>query len=305
VLGYFFLHHPKPVRHVQYIEGVLGTTLELWLETTRPQSSENRIVQEIQRLEQIFSRFIPDSELNRFLQTQGVRFAASPELEYVLQHALEWQRRSGGAFHIGTDALLAVWKNARNLPTTAELAPMVQALQEPWLELSASYAVRHADLPINLGGIAKGYIADVAAKKADANEVLINLGGDLVHRGQKPVVASIANPRSSADNAPPLERIQICNQGLATSGHTHRGFAVGQTRVSHLFDPRTGQPVEHVLAASVLAPDAMTADVLATVCSVLLPQQSLELLANEPHIGVCIVDNYQVHHNEFWKQHQL
>jgi FAD:protein FMN transferase len=167
--------------------------------------------------------------------------------------------------------------------------------------------VRHSRLPINLHAIAKGYIADCAAQKATqhACDVLVNLGGDLVHRGYKALTVSIANPFSSTDNAPPLERIRICNQGLATSGHTHRGFWFAGQFFSHLLDPRTGQPVQEVLSASVLAPNAMIADVLATVCSVLPPEQSLELLHDKPHIGVCIVTNNKIHHNQFWKHHQV
>jgi FAD:protein FMN transferase len=301
------LQHPKPTRHWRHVERVLGTSLELRLESNKPQQAETALLNEIERLEQIFSRFLPDSELNRFLATQSSECPISPELEFVLLHALEWQRRSGGAFHLGADVLSQIWQTAQTPPTSAELSPTLKALEQPLLELGIGYAVRRSSLPISLNAIAKGYIADCAAQSAlrHATEVLVNLGGDLVHRGSKPITASIANPYSKADNAPPLERIQIRNQGLATSGHTHRGFWFGQEGFSHLLDPRTGQPVKHVISASVIAPNAMTADVLATVCSVLAPQQSLELLQDQPQIGLCIVTKNQIHHNTFWKQHQL
>jgi FAD:protein FMN transferase len=297
---------PKSLRHVQHFEGVLGTALELRLESSHPQQAETALLHEIERLEQIFSRFVPDSELNRFLATHNSAFVLSPELEFVLLHALEWQRRSGGAFHLGAEALVQVWQNAKTPPSAAELSPTLKALEQPLLELGVGYALRRSDLPMNLHAIAKGYIADCAAQKAaqHATEVLVNLGGDLVHRGCEAVNASIANPHTSADNAPPLERIRICNQGLATSGHTHRGFWFEQMFFSHLLDPRTGQPVQEVLSASVLAPNAMTADVLATVCSILPPEHSLELLRDQPQIGVCIVGKNKIYHNEFWKHHQ-
>lgn len=295
------------IHHQAHFENVLGTSLELRLEVakTNLENTQNAILHEIERLEQIFSRFLPDSELNRLQKSHNEPFFLSPELEYVLLHALEWQRKSGGAFHIATDALLQLWQNA--IPTQAELEPTVRSLRQPLLEMGVGYALHHAKLPINLNAIAKGCIADMAAHKAAqyASEVLVNLGGDLLHRGRKGVVASIANPHTPAANAAPLARVRICNQGLATSGHTQRGFWLGQQRFSRLLDPRNGQPVQQVLAASVIAPDAMTADVLATVCSVLAPEESLLLLRYEPQIGLCIATKERVYSNEFWKKHQL
>jgi FAD:protein FMN transferase len=300
---------PKLLHHRQHFEAVLGTALEVQLETNSHQQTKNAqaaLLHEIERLEQIFSRFVANSELNRFLATQDSAFALSPELEFVLLHAIEWQRRSGGAFHLGTEALVQIWENAQTPPSPTELLPTLKALEQPLLELGVGYAVRCTTLPINLHAIAKGYIADCAAQKAarHARNVLVNLGGDLVHRGCEAVTVNIANPHTNADNAPPLERIGIFNQGLATSGHTHRGFRFGQKHFSHLLDPRTGQPVQEVLSASVLAPNAMIADVLATVCSVLHPEQSLELLHEELQIGVCIVTKGKTYRNSFWKHHQ-
>lgn len=305
----------RAVQHIRYLEGVLGTSLELQFKARNVQiakRAENILLEEIGRLEKIFSRFLVNSELNRLLATQNTAFKLSHELESVLQAALFWQERSNGAFHLGADALGQLWKSAELndlAPITAELEVVFKALQAPMLQVGAGFATRVSSVPMNLNAIAKGFIAETAAQKAfmveDVDQVLVNLGGDLRHCGTEPVLVSIANPFSNADNALPLEKIRLCNQGLATSGGSHRGYTLAKARVSHVLDPRTGQPVKNMIAASVIAPDAMTADVLATIFSVLKPQESLELANSIPHVGCCLVSQEHVIHNEFWRLHQV
>lgn len=127
-------------------------------------------------------------------------------------------------------------------------------------------------LPLTLNALAKGHIADRAAQAAmsqGAEEVLLNLGGEIRHIGPRPVRVGVADPLAGADNAPPLARLLVCNQGVATSGRSQRG--------AHLFDPRTARPVTQMAQATVVAPDAATADVLATAFCVLEPMLSLAL----------------------------
>lgn len=100
---------------------------------------------------------------------------------------------------------------------------------------------------------------------------------------------AITSPFSSADNAPALAQIRIRNQGVATSGHTQRG--------PHLFDPRRAQPVQGVAQATVVAGDAATADVLATVFCVLEPQESLRLAEQLGVAGLIVSRSGALHSN--------
>ena len=81
----------------------------------------------------------------------------------------------------------------------------------------------------------------------------------------------IEDPRWPFDNVPPMVQISLANAALATSGTGRRGFVVGGVKYGHVIDPRTGIPVDHVLSASVVAPDAVTAGALATAAMVLAP----------------------------------
>ncbi|HEU4740028.1 MAG TPA: FAD:protein FMN transferase [Meiothermus sp.] len=279
------LKHSKPQPYTARYEGVLGTSLELHILAQHKRAArqaETQILLEIDRLEGLFSRFMPGSELNRWQSAGAAR--VSPELAWLLREAEIWQKRTRGAFHPAAEAVQALYRHT-STPSAEDLEALRAGLQAPLWELEAEQARKLTSLPLNFNALAKGRIADLACSQAlrvaGVQEVWVNLGGDLRHCGAGGLRVAIAHPFSPADNAPPLVRLAIRNQGVATSGHTQRGL--------HLFDPRTLQPVTRIAQATALALDAATADVLATAFCVLEPEESLAL-AEEYRVGCLVVD---------------
>jgi len=317
--------HPlqaRSVLHHKHFERVLGTVLELQIRASSLEvayRAETALLFEIDRLERVFSRFLSHSELVRWQCSEGEQ-KVSLELGELLAESLVWQARTGGAFHPSVDALTQVWKEAEQtglVPSSVQLKPVLEALKTPLYQVNdtARAANRLSKLPLNFNAIAKGRIADVACGAAFAVsgvlEVLVNLGGDLRHRVSPTVSPAkqnsglevdIENPFSSADNAPPIARVRVQNAAVATSGGTRRGFQVGGKWFSHVLDPRTGLPAQHMACATVLADDCATADVLATAFLVLEPSESLELADSLPRVGCLLVSqNARIHSNAFWR----
>jgi thiamine biosynthesis lipoprotein len=305
-------------RHSAHYEGVLGTSLELQVATCMQSSgpaSESAALAEIDRLEQIFNIYRPQSEVRRWEETQGQDVRVSPELLQVLAATRAWTERTGGAFHAAAEALTQLWRyHAEHGERVGDgaLEIVARELEKPlWqLDEARSTARRLTRLPIALNSVAKGFIIDRAAQAAAQVEgvraVLVNIGGDLRHVGEKPVGVAIANPFEDAENAEPVAWAQIAGEGLATSGNYRRGFRVGEEWLSHVLDPRTGRPVEHTVSASVIAPDAMSADILATVFSVLEPPQSVALADSLQGVGVLIIEaDGAATSNACWKSHAL
>ena len=123
-----------------------------------------------------------------------------------------------------------------------------------------------------------------AAWTAGLTGVLLDAGGDVIARGVAgdtghwPI--GVANPLTPYDNAPPLAVLNISEGAAATSGITARG--------SHIVDPRTGIPAVGVLSATVVAPDAVTANALATAICVLGPSEGL-LLVERARGAECLI----------------
>ena len=232
-------------------EGVLGSFLEVQLLAFPWKAGRafRAALAEVGRLEAVFSRH-RESELTRLVRQGGGR--PSPEMREVLFLALRLQEATGGAFH----------------PAPRHGGEAFRLLGEE-VEVLA---------PLDLDGLAKGYIADRAAEaalRAGAQAALVNLGGDLARRGPGRAEVAVEDPLGP-DNAPSALILPLGEGGVATSGVRHRG--------PHLLDPRTGQPAQG-LQATVLGPSAALADGLAKALFV-LGREGFPLLTAFGALGV-------------------
>jgi FAD:protein FMN transferase len=282
-------------------ENVLGTSLELRVNAESrgaAQAAEERVLGEIDRLAVIFNGYDPASELSRWQDRHDLPRRISPELFEVLRHSDFWIRKSAGAFDPRAEALTRLWSSCAKLdrlPTKDQLAS-ARALMAPpaWkLDPASRTAERVSGCPISLNGIAKGYIVGRACEAAlsskDVHGVLLNVGGDMRVCGDFTGTIGVAAPWADSESSDPLVFIKVKDRSVATSGSSQRGFRIGGKWYSHVFDPRTGEPVERALSATVVAPRAVDADALAKACCVLEPEQSLRLIQSLPDTECLIV----------------
>ncbi len=166
-------------------------------------------------------------------------------------------------------------------PAVDELADLAASIAEPRFVVGDDGRVRPTGdcRPLDLNALAKGHVVDLVVDRAFAafelDRLVVNAGGDLVHRGAEPLRLGVEDPHQPYDNAAPLAVLEVRDRAVATSGRARRWFTVDGVRRSRVLDPRTGQPVAHTASATVVAPDATTADVLATVASVLEPAEAV------------------------------
>ena len=297
----FSLWRPARFHHQSHLEGVLGTSLELQIVSTARALGaqiERDILLEIDRLEAIFSLYNSDSEFNRWQQTNEKYVAISGELAQVLAWGESWRARSHGAFNPTAECLTQLWKDGAQtgiVPDANELQALAREIAAPlWsVDLDTLRARRLTAWRASLNSIAKGFIVDravlVAQNQEAVEDILVNIGGDLRHAGQQTLPVNIADPFTRADNAAPIARIGLHNASLATSGRARRGFEIGERWFSHVLDPRNGQPVADTVSASVVASDALTADVLATICSVVSPDEAIAFVDELPDVAACLV----------------
>lgn len=211
-----------------------------------------------------FTRFDSGSELSRLNAAGGSWIAVSVELETLLRLALDAHERSGGLVHAGVlPALLAAGYTRTFSELTAadatghSVATLGRPRQVPplpdMLEVGPGRARLAPGAALDLGGLAKGWLADRCAERLGPN-ALVNLGGDLRARGGGP--DGDGWPVGFGDRT-----VLLADLGAATSGTTRRRWGDG---LHHLIDPRTGRPSESDLGeVSVLARTAADAEVLA------------------------------------------
>jgi thiamine biosynthesis lipoprotein ApbE len=289
--GVFAFHH----------ENVLGTSLELKVVArTRAAASgaEAGVLAEIDREARILSGYDPASEFSRWFKTRGEAVPVSAELFEVLSRFDRYRTLTGGALDPAAEAVTRVWKAAaaeHRLPAQAEIDAAAAAARGPhWTLDPVRHTATHlSGTPLILNSFAKSYIAgraaDAALAVAGVAGVVVNIGGDLVIRGARTEAVNIADPRNDAENAEPIARISVRNRTVATSGNYRRGVQIGGRTFSHIVDPRTGQPSDHVLSSTVVAKDPSDAGALATAFSVLTPEESAYVADAIPGIEYLLI----------------
>ncbi|NQT13927.1 MAG: DUF2271 domain-containing protein [Planctomycetes bacterium] len=287
--------------HTFHYEDVLGTSLELHVNSPSVESdhrAEAAVLQEIDRLSGILSSYSDASELAALVDGPQTARKASRELIEVLEACDRWRAVSGGAFNPAAEYLSRLWGDSakqNRLPSPSELEEAVRLVgSDAWkIDADRKTVTRRSDVPITLNAIAKGYIIDQACRAAlrenpDVTGLLLDIGGDLRVWGDAARLIGVADPSSPADNDPPLAWIKLKDAAVATSGNYARGFDIDGVHYSHIVDPRNGKPVEGVTSATVIAPRAQEADVLATILNVLEPREGI-LLANRLDGVECLI----------------
>jgi FAD:protein FMN transferase len=230
--------------------------------------------EEFERLNYMFNRFDPESELTRLNQTAAQsEFVASPELFELLAAAVEHATASAGTFDVTVAPLLDLWSRsvqAQRWPQPDEIDAALELTGADKLELDASGGtVRFTQegVAIDLGGLAKGYAVDRALEILRTSHI----GGAFINAGS----SSLAGFREEGSGGwliglrHPLERDQklvgsltMHDTALSSSGSYERSRVVGGRNCSHIVDPRTGLPAEGTLAATVMTDSATRAEVM-------------------------------------------
>jgi len=250
----------------------------------------------LDRIERLMSTYMPASEVSRF--------NASPSTDWmpvdrqtceVVRLALDVSEQSGGAFDITVAPLVNLWGfgpdgTITDRPDRERIDSVRERTGYRRLEADCTRpAIRksHAALEIDLSGIAKGYAADVVARRLEQESVdnyLVEIGGEMRLKGSKPDGASwrIGIEAPDRDQRAVFDALALADAGVATSGDYRNYLEFDGRYYSHTIDPRTGNPVEHATAAvTVIAENAAFADAMATALLVLGSDDGLALAERE------------------------
>jgi FAD:protein FMN transferase len=254
----------------------MGSHMQAWL--SAPTAEEAQILAAVpdwfEEWEQILSRFRPTSELSALNTHSGTWFNASPILYEVVADAREAAEFSKGVFNpLVLNALEAVgYDRSFEKDAPDDARPLSPVLSVPdWALIQLDDDREAIMLPknarIDLGGIGKGWAAQMAADKlADYGPCLVNAGGDLVGHGSPDESGGWLVNVPAMDETNSLMTLLLIDQAVATSGTDYRNWQRKGKQFHHLIDPRTGLPCESdILRATVVAPDASEAVVWAKV----------------------------------------
>ncbi|HZQ08154.1 MAG TPA: FAD:protein FMN transferase [Anaerolineae bacterium] len=248
-----------------------------------------------------FTRFQETSELMQLNRAAGTWFNASPELFDVMQQAYELHQQTEGLFdpsilnaleHAGYDVSMDIvrTRGASQVSTSAvtrgdfRATAFLPSQRAIWLAPSTR---------LDLGGIAKGWIAEHAAQcLADyANACAVNAGGDLFAHGVPSEGAWEIALEDPQDAERTLAVLKVPHGAVATSSITKRRWKQGNVERHHLIDPRTGLPAAtDWLSVTVIAPHATVAEVFAKALLIAGSREAHSIAAYRDDIEFIAVD---------------
>ena len=254
----------------------------------------------VDTLNQIYSDYLPESELNKLCAQAGTGrwLQVSNPLFNILQKACRASKRSAGSFDITMSPVIRLWRTARRekrLPDKDSIAAAKQRTGYHWIQFNAQkkkIRLLKPGMQLDLGGIAKGETVQRvcnALREKGLPFCLADAGGDIMAGEVPPGVAGWR----VAINVPESEdlmnaQLLLHNKAVTTSGDLYQYVEVNGVRYSHIIDPATGWALTNARNVTVIADRGADADWLTKACSILPIHRALQLIKKFPHAEVQI-----------------
>ena len=279
---------PKPIRQTEL---ALGTVCTVSLFDSKEQSLLPASFALISQLENKISKNIPDSEISALNRSAGISpvVLSKPVFE-LLTMAQKYSILSEGMFDVTIDPVVELWGIGTDhaaVPAPDKLEHALSLVDYRALVLdpnkNTAYLPRQ-ELAVDLGGIAKGYIADQVHEflvSGGAKGGIIDLGGNILAFGKKPDGSDfrigIQDPFGGRGST--IGVVTMDSGSLVTSGIYERYFEQDGKKYHHIFDVRTGYPVENSLAGvSIVTRESAVGDALSTAVFALGLEKGMALV---------------------------
>jgi FAD:protein FMN transferase len=286
---------PEPPRiSVQRTREMMGTVIQMTvLDVPEEQAGPvlDAAMAEMQRLENVLSEWRPDSEVSQINKAAGIRAVkVSQETLDNVRVGLEVANWSDGAFDLSWAALRGLYlfqAGNERIPTDQELRerlPLVNYKNIVLDEKAQTVFLRKKGMLLGLGGIAKGYALEKASNMlidAGFKSFMFFGGGQVVVHGKKGNRAwrvGVQHPR--LDDY--FGFIEAERGSIATSGDYEHAFIRDGQRWHHIIDLKTGRPVQHTSAVTVVSDSPFYADAIDTALFIMGPKKALEKLPSAP-----------------------
>ncbi len=271
----------------------------------------------IQKYENICSRTAKNSELykinNRTAPQDGDLFHISKELSEVLRNGLHYSKITKGAFDISVEPLTSLWNFTSlepSVPAPTAIKAALSSVNYEFIHLDKNnIRFDKTDVRLDLGAIAKGYIADKVKEyllSAGVKSALINLGGNVLCVGKKPDGSAfhVGIQKPFADRNELVGMMEINDLSIVSSGIYERFFTVDKVLYHHILNPKTGYPYDNdLISVTILSKKSVDGDGLSTSCFALGLENGLKLIESlQNTYAVFITSDYELHYSKGFQE---
>ncbi len=244
-----------------------------------------------ERYEKLLSRTLEGSDIWNVNNAGGEAVSVDPETYYLIERALEFCKETDGAVDITIAPLVDTWgfnhkEEAReNKPSDEEINEALDKVNYKNVILLDNNMIKleGEGTKIDLGFIAKGYIADKLKEYLVSNNVksaIISLGGNIVVIGSKPdgndYNIGIKDPGNYGDI---IQSLKVSDKSVVTSGTYERYVEYSGVKYHHILDTKTGYPVDNgVQSVTIVSDSSLEGDALSTICLILGEEDAKKIL---------------------------
>lgn len=289
-----------------YTDMLFDTVIKIQILDPADESILDGLKKLCEKYDTMFSATNTDSELYKLNHTNGQPFTVSSETANLIQEGIHYSELSGGAFDLTIEPVSALWDFKADKPTVPSSDAIAQAVSHvDYTKVDIqdnTVTLEDPEAGIDLGAIAKGYIADQVKtylKKQGIKHAIINLGGNVDVIGTKPDGSkyNIGIQKPFDESGEAITSVQLKDQTVVTSGIYERYFKKNGKLYHHILDPRTGYPCENNLySVSIITDSSTKADALSTTCFLLGYEKGMELIQSMDGVeAIFITDDEKVH----------
>lgn len=239
--------------------------------------------------EHLLSRTIETSDVYTLNNASGF-VEVDEHTKAIIEKAIYYGDLSGGKFDITIYPVSSLWDfNNEIIPTRDEISEALKNIDYQSIEINEN-KINLNGKKIDLGGIAKGYIADRLLeyfKQSNVSEGIIDLGGNIVVWGDRDYTVAIKKPFENSSAA----TLKLRNKTVVTSGTYERFVEMDGKNYHHIIDPKTGYGCEsNICSATIIADSSFDADALSTICILWGLEKAKELIENTPDTEAVFID---------------
>ncbi len=267
------------------------------------------------KYELLFSRTIPQSDISR-INSGEQGFVADSETIQLINTGFYYSQISKGALDLTLAPVIQLWDFTSGNDEIPSDSDIKEALQKTGYEklynneytkgtqLTSDMLI-NSGLSLDVGAIAKGYIADKLKEYLTNNGVrsaFIDLGGNILCIGSKPdsspFKVGIRKPFSESNEL--MKIVEVSGRSVVTSGVYERSFYKDGKLYHHIIDSSTGYPVDNnLLSVTIISDKSVDGDALSTACFVLGKDKGMELVNSLDNITAYFIDtDYRIYTNE-------
>lgn len=254
----------------------------------------------IEDIENRISRTLETSDIYKLNTADGEPTVVSEQTYSIIQTAIQYAEKTGGAFDPAVATLTDLWsigKPSQKVPIASEIDNARLSVGYENIILMGNNTIRLLNgTKLDFGGIGKGIAADISEKILKENNVkkaIIALAGNIYALGSKekdiPWKVGISNPENPSES---IAILNITDKTVVTTGAYERYFEQDGVRYHHIFDPKTGYPVESdIKSVTIISDNSTLADAYSTALFVMGVDKALEFWKQEKTFDAVIVTN--------------